>query len=393
MSVGHVLVVGGGIGGLAAATALANSGLAVEVVEATAEFREGGVGLGLPANALRALDAIDVLERVLQAGFEFDRLKVYDYDRKLIVDHRFVLGGSGIPAMAALPRADLHRILLDAAQQAGAQIRMGTSVEDLADGDDAVAVTYRGGESRRFDLVVGFDGVRSTTRKLLFGETCRPKYSGYSAWRVIVERPPEVTCMEFYQGIGSKTGVMPLTPETMYLFHVCPEPGNPRQDPARFLHSLRMRLSSYGGLTREVRARLTASSGIVYSPIETLMLTPPWYRGRVVIAGDAAHTVPPHLTQGAGMALEDAVTLAEELKSAQYLEQQLDRFMGRRHARCAYVHRFAYQMLMLEQGIVTPVQLEEARLTKFDGIDGRLTESDRVMDGPVLEGERASVAS
>ncbi|MGH3095215.1 MAG: FAD-dependent monooxygenase [Streptosporangiales bacterium] len=379
----RVLVVGAGIGGLAAAIALRQRGVDVEVAEKRPAFTIHGVGLGQPANALRALRALGVLDEVLAAGSEFDALRVYDQHRRLIVDHTFLLGGD-VPPMAALPRADLHRILFAAAERSGVPIRTGAAVDDLTQDADRVHVTYADGTVGMYGLVVGFDGANSTIRRLLFPEAGTPAFTGYAAWRLIVERPGDVKTMEFYQGIGSKTGVMPLTDETMYLFHVAPQPGNPWQDPERFHDALRERLAGYTDVAGDVRDALSASAEVVYSPIHVLLVPRPWHRGRVVLAGDAAHTVPPHLTQGAGIALEDALVLAEELSSDEPLSSRLETFCERRFARCEYVHEFALAMLHAEQDIVTAEQLEEARRTGFDGMDGRLDEADRIMDADIF---------
>jgi 2-polyprenyl-6-methoxyphenol hydroxylase-like FAD-dependent oxidoreductase len=118
--------------------------------------------------------------------------------------------------------------------------------------------------------------------------------------------------MEFLQGIGSKAGAMPLSDNIMYLFHIRPEAPDANfagQDHAALFKE---RLAQYGGYVAEIAASLNSQSDIVYSPIEPLLLPWPWFRGRVAIGGDAAHTVAPHLTQGAAMAAEDAFVLVRE---------------------------------------------------------------------------------
>lgn len=380
----RVLVVGGGIGGLAAATALAQRGVEVVLVERKPEFTVHGVGLGQPANALRVLDAIGVLDDVLDAGFAFDRLRIHDHDRVLIAEHEFVLGGAGLPAMSALSRKDLHRILVAATRAAGVDVRLGTTVTDLVQDGPSVHVRLDDGRVDEVDLVVGFDGVKSTTRHELYGRACEPVPAGYSAWRTIVERPADVTCMEFYQGLGSKTGVMPLNEKQMYLFHVRPEPGNPRFDPADFCDLLRERLAGYGGLAAEIRETLSTDLEIAYSPLQVTLVPPPWYRGRVVIAGDAAHPYPPHLTQGSAMALEDGMVLAEEVVSGGPVDQLLACYQERRYARCAFVYSFSYEMLRTEQSITTREELDAARLELAANVSVRLAAADRFLDQPAF---------
>jgi 2-polyprenyl-6-methoxyphenol hydroxylase-like FAD-dependent oxidoreductase len=127
---------------------------------------------------------------------------------------------------------------------------------------------------------------------------------------------------------------------------------------------------------------------IVYSPLQPLMVPDPWYRGRVLIAGDAAHACPPHMTQGASMAMEDALVLVECLAQDTPLEAQLREFMLRRFERTAFVQRFSRQMLAAEQAITTDAQLDAARVTMRARLSEGLAAADRRMDASVLEADR-----
>jgi 2-polyprenyl-6-methoxyphenol hydroxylase-like FAD-dependent oxidoreductase len=361
-----------------------------DVVEIKPDFRIRGVGLGQPANALRALRAIGVLDECLAAGFQFDRLRFCDDAGELIVEHHFALGGPGVPPMNALPRLELHRVLVGAATRAGVRIRMGTTTVDMQAAGEQVEVVFSDGRTEVYDLVVGFDGNASSTRRRLFGDQFEPRPSGYGAWRVIVDRPPEITTMAFFQGLGSKTGVMPLTHDRMYLFHVRPEPPGVWYDPSRFLGLLRERTAGYGGIVAEIMSSLTPEDEIVYSAIEPLQVPDPWYVDRVVIAGDAAHACPPHMTQGASMAMEDGVVLAECLATEAPVDQQLRAFMQRRYERTAFVQNFSRQMLMAEQAITTREQLDRARAAMRKTLSEQMAAGDRVMNASVLEADRAA---
>jgi 2-polyprenyl-6-methoxyphenol hydroxylase-like FAD-dependent oxidoreductase len=187
--------------------------------------------------------------------------------------------------------------------------------------------------------------------------------------------------MEFYQGLGHKTGVMPLNEREMYLFHIRPEHAAFRPDPDRLHELLAERLRTYGGVAADVRDALSPASEITYSRLEPLFVEEPWHRGRVVFGGDAAHTYPPHMTQGAAMALEDGLVLAGELSGDGPLEGRLAAYAARRRDRCRYVYEFANRMLRDEQAIKSPEDLEKARSTGFGDMDARLSASDRAMDG------------
>src|SRR5215471_12754980 len=184
----RVLVVGGGIGGLTAAAAFAQRGVEVILVERRPDFDVPGVGLGQPANALRVYDALGVLPEILQTGFSYDRMCIFDADRKLIVEHKFLLGDDRVPATCALSRLQLHEILLGAAERAGVQVRTGVMVSEIHDEKDRVTVTWSDGRIGSFDLLAGFDGIRSTTRLHLVGTAFVPRPSGYGGWRVQIPR-------------------------------------------------------------------------------------------------------------------------------------------------------------------------------------------------------------
>jgi 2-polyprenyl-6-methoxyphenol hydroxylase-like FAD-dependent oxidoreductase len=380
----RVLVVGGGVGGLTAAATLARRGVEVVLIERRPAFDIAGVGLGQPANALRVYDSLGVLEEILATGFSYDRMWLRDPERRLIVEHKFLMGDDRVPAFCALSRLQLHKILLAAVERAGVEIRLGVTVSAIHEDEDRVEVEFSNGRHERFDLLAGFDGIRSITRLHLVGTAFAPRPSGYGAWRVQARRPDDVLGMEFLQGIGSKTGMMPLGNDIMYLFHIRPEaPGADftGQDQAELF---RQRLAQYGSHVAEIAASLNSQSDIVYSPIEPLLLPWPWHRGRVVIGGDAAHTFAPHLTQGAAMAAEDAFVLAREVLADDVgVEARLMRYSQKRYARCAFVYTFSGQWMHDEQSVRTAADLEAARAELMLNASARIGVSDRILNGPI----------
>jgi 2-polyprenyl-6-methoxyphenol hydroxylase-like FAD-dependent oxidoreductase len=384
-SIKHVLVVGGGVGGLTAATAFAQRGVEVLLIERRPAFDVPGIGLGQPANALRVYDALGVLAEILASGFAYDRMWIFDPDRTLIVEHKFLMGDAQVPAVCALSRLRLHDILLAAATHAGVTVRTGVTVTAIDDNGERAAVTFSDGRTDTFDLIAGFDGIRSATRAHLFGSAFVPRPSGYGGWRVQVRRRDDVRGMEFLQGIGSKTGAMPLADDVMYVFHIRPEAPDAvfrRQDHAALF---RQRLAGYGNYVAEIAAALDENSDIVYSPIEPLLLPWPWSRGRVVLGGDAAHTFPPHLTQGAAMAAEDGYVLAREVVTGPgSLEARLMRYSQTRYARCAFVYAFSYQWMLDEQSVRTPADLATARVELAANASARIAASDRILDSAII---------
>ncbi len=389
----HVLVVGGGVGGLTAALAFAQRGVAVTLVERRSEFEVAGVGLGQPANALRVYDALGLLEQVLDAGFVYDGMRIFDPNRELIAEHRFLLGDERVPAVCALARSELHEILFTAARAAGVTFKMATTVDAIEERPDGIDVTLSDGTQSSYDLLAGFDGIRSTVRQHVVGDAFVPRPSGFGAWRVQIPRPDDVVGMEFLQGVGSKTGAMPLSHDLMYLFHIRPEAPDSQFERSERLDLLRDRMSQYGSYVAEALVALTPESDIVYSPLEPLLVPWPWHRGRVVIGGDAAHVTPPHLPQGAAMAVEAAYLLAcAATDPAGSLEERLFSWSQERWARCAFVYSFSRQWLEDEQSIKTSAQLHAAKAEMARNASARIAASDRILNTRVLPHREANIA-
>jgi 2-polyprenyl-6-methoxyphenol hydroxylase-like FAD-dependent oxidoreductase len=361
-----VLVVGGGIGGLALGIALAKRGLEADVVEVKGEHSPLGVGIIQPGNALRALDKLGVAEACVAAGHGMLKRRYLDSDgNELVARPMTRIAAPHLPPMNALPRPALHHILHEAAVAAGARVRMGTTWTSLEEGPEGVAVTLSDGTHRCYELVAAADGIRSPLRARLFGLT-EPRYSGYGCWRVTLPRPADVTESDTFQGRnGTKAGLIPLTRETMYMFLVTTEPHNEHKPRERLAPLLREALQGYGGLIGDIRDSLDDSSDIVYSALEEVALPTPWHRGRVQLIGDAAHASLPHMAQGAAMAVEDAVVLAELCAADMDAAARLEQFAKRRFERCRYVQQTSRAMADSQQDYTPETVLaQQAILTR-----------------------------
>jgi len=377
-----VLIVGAGIGGLGAAAALADRGIEVEIVEIKPEPNVYGVGINQPANSLRALKALGVLDEVLAVGFEFDCTKFNDHRGNLVVSVESTLGGDGVPANTGLTRRDLHNILIGAAERAGAKITYATTVEEVRDDNGAAEVRLSDGREEEVDLVVAFDGINSAQRKRLFGDQYDPVYTGYGVWRVTVPRPDEVTYLALFQSPGAKAGHIPLSRELMYLLLVHPEPHHARFDTARYVDMLRERLAPFEGLIGEIRDGLKDTDDVVYAPLSEVMLPAPWFKGRVLLCGDAAHACTPHITQGAAMALEDAVVLPEELAATDTpLPERLRSFCERRYPRAKFVQDVSRGILNSEMQI-TAENIEHAFAHMREELPGQMAGVDAFLNQP-----------
>jgi len=336
--INKVLIVGGGIGGLCAAIALRRQGFAVDLVEIKSEWTVYGVGIIQQSNVVREMARLGVLDRYLDAAYAFEDVGIYDLQGKPLVripGQR--LAGPEYPANVGISRLALHQVLSTTAIELGTQVRLGLSVESFEQDAEGVDVRLTDGSTGRYDLVVGADGVYSKIRGMLFGDKYRPRHTGQSVWRYNFPRHPSIDHLASYTGAEGNAGLVPLADNLMYMFSTSHEPGNPWLDPNQFAEIMRDRIKNIGGLVGELREQITDSSQVVYKPMEVVFVDEPWFKGRVLLIGDAAHATTPHLGQGAGMAIEDALVLSLELLGDDATETKLQRFMQRRFERCKYI--------------------------------------------------------
>jgi 2-polyprenyl-6-methoxyphenol hydroxylase-like FAD-dependent oxidoreductase len=333
-----VLIVGGGIGGLTAAVALRQQGITAEIVEINAAWSVYGVGIIQPSNMLRALAQIGLGERCVALGFGFPGWRIHDANGQLQAEvPNDNVAGPGYPPINGITRPALHKILTEATLAQGTRVRLGVTIDGWTDHGDSIQARFTDDSVGQYDLIIGADGAHSATRSRLFGAALHPQATGQSVWRYNLRRPRDQLWGSLYYGAKSKAGLVPLADELMYLLLVTHEPGQPRM-PADQLHLLlRDRLAEYGGYVAQLREQITDPHAVVYRPMETMFVPPPWHRGRVVLIGDAAHTGTPHLAQGAAMAIEDAVLLARLLGTAGDLSSTLEQFTARRQPRCHLV--------------------------------------------------------
>jgi 2-polyprenyl-6-methoxyphenol hydroxylase-like FAD-dependent oxidoreductase len=352
-----VLVVGSGIAGLTLAVALRRRDIAVDVVELAPRWNILGVGISLTGPTLRALQSIGLINQCVARAFGFDRIVFADAAGKPVGSLNMPrLCGPDYPATVAIGRPALHDMLLHAAQELGARITLGATVSSIDQKSGAVEVVFANGDRGSYDLVVGCDGIHSVVRSLAF-EAWPASFTGLAVWRATMPRPQHVDCMHMFYGPHTKAGVNPHSHDEMFLFLVQPISDDRRLPPDRMHVLLQEQLSDFSAdIVSYARDHITDPTKVDYRPMNAFLMPPPWYRERVLVIGDAAHTTTPHLATGAGIAIEDAIVLAELLATKASVPETLKRFMARRFDRCRLVVETAVKLGEMEKDTSIPIQ-------------------------------------
>ncbi|WP_370618160.1 FAD-dependent oxidoreductase [Mumia qirimensis] len=319
----RVLVVGAGIAGLAAARTLHEWGASVEVVDRQPTPPLEGTGIFLPGSSVRALGDLGLGDEVARRAVGIHRQRTLDHRGRTLFEVETDELWQGVAPSLALPRVDLHQVLLAGVGEV--PVRWGKSLEAVAFGDAGVTVTVAGTPTL-YDLVLGADGVHSTVRQLVFRRGAVRKVGQY-ARRFVVKSDLDPATWSVRLGPGSAFLTIPIGEHQVYCYVDAPLDG-PR--------SLRDLLAGYADPVPALLDSLDTETAVQEGEVEEVVLDS-WARDTVLLIGDAAHATSPNMAQGAGLAVEDAIVLAETLVSAWTLTQALATFEERRRPRTDWV--------------------------------------------------------
>lgn len=340
--IASALVIGGGIAGMSAALVLSRQGVAVDLIDADPQWRTYGAGISVTGTSLRALDDLGLLDDVRRLGHVASGMKGRSPDGAILFEAPLVPDAPPIQSGGGIMRAALHEILSSRVKASPVTVRLGIKASAMEDLGEGVDVSFSDGSQGRYDLVVGADGIYSATRALLFPEAPAPVFTGQGCWRAVARRPEGMTGTEMFFGGAVKLGFNPVSATHMYLFALENRPDNPRYAESELVDRLKELLAGFGSYVAEVRNGLGPDSLVNYRPLEWQLLPQPWYKGRIVLVGDAAHATTPHMASGAGMAIEDALVLGRELAAHDSVEAALAAFMQ---------HRFERARLVVENSV------------------------------------------
>ncbi|MER5571373.1 NAD(P)H-dependent oxidoreductase [Streptomyces goshikiensis] len=352
-----VIIAGGGIGGLATAVALAGCGIDVTVVERSARVATRGSGLMLYPNGVRAVDALGTQlgARVRTLG----HVTRPDEVRVLMDSTGTVLAQEPIGAMGEelgapqipLLRSSLQRALLDEALAAGASVMPGTAVEDytLAD-DDGVGVLLSDGKTLGCGALVGADGIHSAVRRRMLADG-PAHYRGYTSVRGRTKGSALGQRSYVVNGRGIQLFIAPVGGDTLYWTAKITSAAGvwPAKGPVRAQEDLAAALAGWHAPVLNL-IRDADPHDIVVTDIHDRDPAPRWVDGRVALLGDAAHPMVPALGQGANMALEDAVVLADAVSAHENLPDALLAYQRERLERTSAVVLKSRRQGALDQG-------------------------------------------
>ena len=319
-SVLPVLVAGGGIGGIAAALALARRGFAVKVLEQASQLGEIGAGLQLGPNGFAAFDALGIGEFARARAVYTDEMVMHDaldeYQVGCIPTGEKFIKRFGNP-YAVIHRADVHNSLLQGAQAAGCiELATATQVQRVVQDNGGVTVFDANGGQHRGIALIGADGVKSAVRRQYVGDEAR--VSGHVVYRAVVDKkdfPVDLQWNAASIWVGPNCHLVhyPLRGGEQYnvvvTFH-----SREKEEWSVRVGSREEVLSYFEGICTKARQLIDLPKD--WSRWATADREPigQWIYGRAVLLGDAAHPTLQYLAQGACMAMEDAVTLGEALR-------------------------------------------------------------------------------
>jgi 2-polyprenyl-6-methoxyphenol hydroxylase-like FAD-dependent oxidoreductase len=331
----NIGIVGGGIGGVAAAVALRQVGIDAVVYERAPQLREAGAGMMLWPNATRVLAGMGLLESAMERSGSSTRFLVRASDGTVLMN--ISLGAFDVPAIC-MRRSDLLDVML--AKLPPESIQLGHKLDHLDQSKGKVRISFEGGAVKEHDAVVGADGIRSRVRSELFGHS-DPIYRGYTVWRGVARYDGDNvlpgTNSETW-GVGSRFGIIDTGQSNFTWYATANVPSGNLDAPGGRKRELQQ---AFLGWHEPIADLIGATNDDVITKSGAYDLVPlrRWGEGLVTLLGDAAHPCTPNLGQGGCMALEDAAVLAKCFDHVTLPEIALRRYESLRRHRTRHIQQ------------------------------------------------------
>ncbi|OTR97781.1 monooxygenase [Acinetobacter pittii] len=332
----NVVIIGAGMGGLTTGIVLKKFGHQVRIFEQTEKILPVGAAISLWSNGVKCLNYLGLTDKIAKLGGQMDDLAYVDG-----------LTGDVMTQFSLLPlieevgqrpypvaRADLQNMLMD--EFGRDQIYLGKKMVSLEDKADYVEVHFADGSSTEADLLIGADGTHSLTRAYVLGQQVQRRYAGYVNWNGLVEISEDLAPAQqwtTYVGEGKRASLMPVADGKFYFFLDVPLPAGLDNNRDEYKKLLKQYFVDWCQPVQQLIERLDPqkTNRVEIHDIEPFTQ---FYKGRVVILGDAAHSTTPDIGQGGCQAMEDAIYLARSLQiNTLGLEDALRRYQNKRNER------------------------------------------------------------
>jgi 2-polyprenyl-6-methoxyphenol hydroxylase-like FAD-dependent oxidoreductase len=319
-----IVIVGGGIGGLSLARELGLRGMKPTVLERAPQLNPVGAGIIMNPNAMRVLEKNGLAEAVRRESWPYLTRETRNAAGRLLAtrDYRPLYESGKLAQGALVHRAHLLDVLY----------------RSLPPGTVTFGSSMRNTQALQADLVAGADGIHSQVRRDLFG-AFKPRYMGYRSHRLVMDNVAAVRCFTEYLGRGQRIGLVPISEKRVYVWTTF----NSRKEESAGADLASLFAQFTHEPVRRMLAALPSPQSIITTDIEELWVEN-WHNEKAVLLGDAAHAMTPNIGQGAGMAMEDAAVLAEELASGAFIERALANYVRRRKPRVATVARISREV-------------------------------------------------
>lgn len=343
------LIIGCGVAGPAAALFLKRIGFEPIVFEAMTEHDDyAGLFLNVGRNGMRVLEELGVDRRIRQEGCEMRVMSFRSGSGKWLGN---IGGQDEEPQGVTVKRGVLHRVLREEARRQGIPVEPGKRLVNLRMSAERVTALFQDGSSANGDILVGCDGIHSKTRSILLPNAPSPSYTGLVSFGGFahgpdIRREPGVQHMVF--GKKAFFGYLVKDDGEIYWFGNMNMPGAPTRKELQAISASEWRQTVDGLYRRdpepvpEIVRRTEGEIGVY--PIYDMLTQPAWYGGRAVLIGDAIHAVSPNAGQGASLALEDAIALAQCLRDIGGVENAFARFQQLRKERVERIVSYSRQI-------------------------------------------------
>ena len=331
-----IVIIGAGMGGLTTGIALKKFGHNVSIYEQTTEIRPVGAAISLWSNGVKCLNYLGLSEQIAKLGGQMDAMAYVDgltgetmtqFGLQPLIEE---VGQRPYP----VSRAELQNMLMD--EFGRDDIHLAKRMVALQENSGKVKVEFADGSNLETELLIGADGTHSITRAYVLGEQVQRRYAGYVNWNGLIEISDEIAPTDHwttYVGEGKRASLMPIADHRFYFFLDVPLPAGLENDRSQYKTQLK---AYFDGWCPQVQTLIEKLDPETTNRVEIHDIEPflQFYKGRVALVGDAAHSTTPDIGQGGCQAMEDAIYLARSLQiNTLGVEDALRRYQDKRNER------------------------------------------------------------